>query len=165
MRYAYHDVPGMTKVEMLNSEALVWGAGQSTAAIMFNSTLISYPSATYNASARPGFDVKPVTNNWCYNPKNITPVPISIFFASTSAGLAASLQQVVTTAESRPEALTFALTFFPYVSGGVTRWDGGGVGSRARVRVRAPSGVEAVCGPGLLGCRSPHFLHGLGLRV
>ena len=135
MRYAYQPVPGMTEVDMLNSEALVWGGIQASAGSAFNQTLVSYPTSLFNSSQHPGFDIKPITNNWCTNPNNDTPMSAFVFFASTSAALTASLQQVSTTAESDPHASAITLTFFPYVSGVVIRtpsWGRGSVGSRAR---------------------------------
>ena len=108
----------MTKVQMLNSEALVWGGIQSTSGFSFNHSLITNSSGLHNANQHPGFDIKPVTNNWCYNPNNMTPVSGSIGYVSTSAGLAASLlQKASTTLEGHPEALAMSLNFFPYVSG------------------------------------------------
>ena len=102
---------------MLDSEALVWGGLKSTAAFLYNGTFISYPSSLYNASARPGFDIRPITNNWCSNPKNLTPLAGGIFYASTSAALASSLQQVSVLVESGQETLSYALAVFPIVSG------------------------------------------------
>ena len=142
MRYAYQPVPGMTKVQMLNSEALMWGGTRSTAGFSLNGSLISYPSGLYDSIQRPGFDVKPASDNWCYNPNNATPFSESTFSVSTSAGLAASLQQVSTTVEGHPEALAMALTFFPYVSG--CR----GARDRDRDVARAGAGVNARAGPG-----------------
>ena len=99
-------MPGLPKVLLLDSEALVWGGMHTSGAFHVNVSLVSYTSSLYNSSQHPGFDIKPLY--WCANTNNMTPVSIGIFSTGTSAGLADSLAQISTAVEDDPAAAAFA---------------------------------------------------------
>ena len=113
MHYSFQPMPGLPKVLLFDSEALVWGGMRTSAAFHVNVSLISYPSSLYNSSQHPGFDVQPLY--WCANTNNMTPVSDGVFSAATSAGLADSFKQISTAVEDEPAAAAFAFTLMAIV--------------------------------------------------
>ena len=93
LHYEFQAVPGLPKVLLFNTDALVWGGMRTSGAFHVNVSLISATSGLFNPSQHPGFNIQPQLY-WCANTKNMTPVTVGILSAATPAGLAGSLLQV-----------------------------------------------------------------------